>query len=195
MQNIRAARRYARAFFEISLERDRVRDAYRELQTACARIASVPDAVRVLEQPFISNPIKLRACEIVLSEAVSEETIAFVKLLVSRDRGDLLEVIVEEYRRLWHEHEGIKIAHITSAVALTPEEIGALSETFGRITGCRIDPQPEVDPEILGGIVVVIDDRVWDGSVRSALERIRSDLKSSDVVGAVRERLVAQSSA
>ncbi len=70
-----------------------------------------------------------------------------------------------------------------------------MAETFGRITGCRVDPQLEVDPEILGGIVVVIDDRVWDGSVRSALERIRSDLKSSDVVGAVRERLAAEPSA
>jgi len=195
MRNIRAARRYARAFFEISLERQRVREAYRELQTACARIASVPDAVRILEQPFISNPIKLRACEIVLQGAVSVETIAFVKLLVSRDRGDLMDEIAEEFRRLWHEHEGLKIAHVTSAVPLTPEEIQRVAETFGRITGCRVDPQLEVDPEILGGIVVVIDDRVWDGSVRSALERIRSDLKSSDVVGAVRERLAAEPSA
>jgi len=140
MRNIRAARRYARAFFEISLERQRVREAYRELQTACARIASVPDAVRILEQPFISNPIKLRACEIVLQGAVSEETIAFVKLLVSRDRGDLMAVA--------HRRFPVFGVQFHPESILTPDGYRLLAN-FLRIAGLNVaEPLPTIDDEL-----------------------------------------------
>jgi len=186
MKNTRAARRYAHALFEVALERDTVQAVYRELQMSLARLDALPDVLQYIGQPYIATEQKQRVVELVLADVVSRTMIDFLKLLVGKDRGDLLDVIAEQYRELWRRHEGIELAMVTSAVELLPDEIGDLARVLAVQVGKRIEIHVTVDPEVLGGLVVVIGDRVWDGSVRGALERLRRDLKARDVVGTLR---------
>jgi F-type H+-transporting ATPase subunit delta len=191
MRNIRAARRYARAVFQIAAERGTVEATYGDLETACARVAQYPEIGQILAQPFFRDELKQKACDVALKGSVSQLVLDFVHLLVANDRGDLLEAVRDAFRALWHDHENVCIAEVTSAVSLTPEEVTRLAGEFGTVTGCRVEVEQHVDPALLGGVVVVVGDTVWDGSVRGGLERMRSELKSRDVVGMLRERLSA----
>jgi len=186
MKNIRAARRYAHALFEVALERGAVQALYRELQVSLARLEALPDVLHFIAQPYIATEQKQRVVELVLTDVVSETMIDFLKLLVGKDRGDLLDVIGEQYRELWRRHEGIALARVTSPIEMLPEEIRDLSRALTAQVGKGIEIHVTVDPAILGGLVVVVGDRVWDGSVHGALERLRRDLKARDVVGALR---------
>lgn len=191
MRNIRAARRYARAVFEIAVERGTVEATLGDLETVCARVAAHPEVGQILAQPFFRDDLKQKACDVALEGSVSQLVLDFVHLLVANDRGDLLEAVRDSFRDLWHDHENVRIAEVTSAVALTPEEVSRLASAFGQATGCRVEVEQHVDPALLGGMVVVVGDTVWDGSVRGGFERMRSELKSRDVVGMLRERLSA----
>jgi F-type H+-transporting ATPase subunit delta len=69
-------------------------------------------------------------------------------------------------------------ATATSASALTADEVRALTQRLEQETGGRVELDVEVDPTLLGGLVVRIGDRLIDGSVRSRLERLRNQLVS-----------------
>jgi F-type H+-transporting ATPase subunit delta len=65
-----------------------------------------------------------------------------------------------------------------SATELTADEVRALTQRLEQSTGGRIALQVDVDPDLLGGIVVRVGDRMIDGSVRGRLERLRNQLIS-----------------
>ncbi len=191
MRNIRAARRYARALFEMAAERGMVEPTLRDLERACERVSQHPEVARILAQPYFRDELKQKACEVALTGAVSQLVLDFVRLLVAHDRGDTLEAVRDEFRQLWHVADNVRVAEVTSAVALSAEDEAALAATFATLTGCRVEVEKRVDPALIGGLVVVVGDSVWDGSVRGGLERLRHELKSRDVVGVLRERAAA----
>ncbi|MBD3174150.1 MAG: ATP synthase F1 subunit delta [Armatimonadia bacterium] len=186
MRNVRAAGRYAKALFEIALERGMVQEVHRDLQTAMARLESMPEVKNFVEQHFVATASKRRAIEVALEGAVSDTVLDFFRILVGKDRADQLDVVCREYRELWLAHEGLETAKVSSAVPLTSDEIGELSKTLSQLTGKRVEVQTQVDPSLLGGVVAVVGDRVWDGSVRGSLERLRREMKGQDVVGRLR---------
>lgn len=187
MTSIRVARRYAQALFATALEQGIVESVQGDIEVACATLDDVPEARAIIENPCVAVQAKQRAVDLVLRGVVSDLLVDFLHLLVRRGRGSALPAVREEYARLRHEHQGTAIADVVSAVPLEPAEVAALTDALSRATGKRIEPRLAVAPELLGGVRVVVGDRVWDGSVRNALERLRRHLKHQDVVGAVRE--------
>jgi F-type H+-transporting ATPase subunit delta len=83
-----------------------------------------------------------------------------------------------EFRRLDDRRQGVTNATATSAAALRPDEIQALTTRLEQSTDGRVALDVQVDPSLLGGLVVRIGDRLIDGSVRGRLERLRNQLIS-----------------
>ncbi len=186
MRNTRAARRYAKALFAIALEQGKVPEVHRDLEAARLRLESIPTVKAYVEQPLVATAAKRRAIEVALEGIVSDITLDFLRLLVARDRADQIEAIASEYHRLWMDHEGVETARVTTAVPLTPDEHRGLEGTLSRLTGKRVSVDASVDPSLIGGVIAVVGDRVWDGSVRGSLARLRAALKSQDVIGQLR---------
>ena len=92
--------------------------------------------------------------------------------------GKELPRIAAEFRRLDNHRLGIAPARVVSAAALEPAEVKALIARLEQMTGGRIELEQEVDPSLLGGLVVRVGDRLIDGSVRGRLERLRNQLVS-----------------
>ena len=101
-----------------------------------------------------------------------------IQLLLKRGRIEQLPRVAAEFRRLDDRRLGITHATATSATALTPDEVRALTARLEQSTGGRVELRVEVDPSLLGGLVVRIGDRLIDGSVRGRLERLRNQLIS-----------------
>ena len=99
-------------------------------------------------------------------------------LLVRRGRIELLPEVAAQLRRLYDQRQGIVKATVTSAAPLTEAETIALRERLAGMTGGRVDLSVQVDPAILGGVMVRLGDRLIDGSVRGRLERLRTRLAS-----------------
>jgi F-type H+-transporting ATPase subunit delta len=98
--------------------------------------------------------------------------------MLRRRRVEELPRVAAEFRRLDDDRQGLTHATATSATELTPDEIRALTERLEQSTGGRISLDVQVDPSLLGGLVVRVGDRLIDGSVRGRLERLRSQLIS-----------------
>jgi F-type H+-transporting ATPase subunit delta len=89
--------------------------------------------------------------------------------------------IVELYRHLLDASTGIVEAKITSAVPLSADEVSAILDRLERISNKKIRHQLEVEPKILGGVVVILGGEIIDHSVRHDLSRLRDQLRSITV--------------
>ena len=172
-----AARRYAEAAFEVA-QRDDAIEAWRsELDTAAA-IVEDEGVGRTLANPSIPLESRLEMARTTFGSIVGEKVLNLIGLTLRRGRIEELPRIAAEFRRLDDERQGVTHATATSADELTRDEARALMERLEKLTGGKVALDLQVDPSLLGGLVVRIGDRLIDGSVRSRLERLRNQLVS-----------------
>ena len=172
-----AARRFAEAAFEVGT-RDGTLEVWRtELDASAARLGD-EEAMRVLSNPSIPTEQRAAAVTALLDGVASRPVQNLIQLLLRRGRIEGLPRVAAEFRRLDDARQGITHATATSATALTPDEVRALTARLEQSTGGRVALDVQVDPSLLGGLVVRVGDRLIDGSVRGRLERLRNQLIS-----------------
>ena len=172
-----AARRYAEAAFQVA-ERDDAFDTWRSELESAAAIASDDEVGRMLANPAVALETRTEMAETIFGKVVSPPVLNLIKLMLRRGRIHQLPRIAAEFRRLDNIRQGITPATATSAAPLTPDEIRAVTQRMEQLTGGRIELDLQVDPSLLGGLVVRVGDRLIDGSVRGRLERLRNQLVS-----------------
>ena len=109
---------------------------------------------------------------------VSRPVLNLIVLLLRRGRVELLPRVAQEFARLDDLRNRVIHATAISAAPMGPDEIRALTARLEQLSGGRVELATDVDPSILGGVVVRLGDRLIDGSVRGRLERLRSKLAS-----------------
>ncbi len=169
-----SARRHAQAAFQIALEQDRL-DKWLEDLDEMASAFGDPDMARVLESPKVRPDQKQ---ELAAQRLAGLDPLArnLASLLVSKGRVSLAGGIAEEYGALLDDYRGVGTAEVTTAVALDDRAEKRIADQMSEATGKRIMLTSQVDPEIVGGIVIKIGDRLIDGSARTKLSAMRSAL-------------------
>ena len=172
-----AARRYAEAAFEVG-QRDGTVETWRRELDAAASVVDDQRVARLLGNPAIAEEARLELAESTFGTIVSRPVLNLIGLMLRRGRIDELPRVAAEFRRLDNERQGITPATATSAVPLSEDEVRAVTARLEAMTGGRVDLDLRVDPDLLGGLVVRVGDRMIDGSVRGRLERLRNQLVS-----------------
>jgi F-type H+-transporting ATPase subunit delta len=172
-----AARRYAESAFEIA-GRDKTLDRWRRELDLAAGVLEDPVVARGLNDPTVATDVREQALQAGFGGQVNGPVLNLLRLLVRRGRIEDLPRVAAEFRRLDNIRLGITPARAVSAAPLKPAEVRALTARLEQMTGGRIELEQEVDPSLLGGLVVRVGDRLIDGSVRGRLERLRNQLVS-----------------
>jgi F-type H+-transporting ATPase subunit delta len=171
-----AARRYARAIFDLAQAEDRVEEWAGRLQTV-RELLSMPEVREVLANPSLASARRQELAVSLLDEArVGREGVNLARLLIEANRLSALDGIVEEYGRLADEASGRVRVTATTAVPLTREDMDRLVDDLSRRLGKEVRLEVRVDPAILGGLVLQIGDRVLDASVAARLQQLRRRL-------------------
>ena len=168
------ARRYARAVFHIALERQEL-DRWQSDLTRVVGLGEDSGLVTQLKNPRMRFSDKAK----LLSESLSELSPAALKLvylLVTKDRLNLVGDISEEYQRLMDSHRGIEPAVVITAVPLDDKTKSGLVKHLETIVGKKVIAQYEVDPGIIGGVVVRTGGKLLDYSTRSRLMALKEEL-------------------
>ena len=172
-----AARRYAEAAFQVA-DRDGTVALWRRELEAAEMIVGQAVIGRTLANPAISLETRAAAIETTFGPVASRPVINLIQLMLRRGRIEDLPHVAAEFRRLDNAQKGITIAKATSAAPLSAAELKALTSRLEAFTGGTIELDVDVDPTLLGGLVVQVGDRLIDGSVRGRLERLRTQLVS-----------------
>jgi F-type H+-transporting ATPase subunit delta len=133
---------------------------------------------RSLKRDALPLTSRLDLAVAVIGPDVSRPVLNLIVLLLRRGRIELLPRVAQEFARLDDLRNHVIHATAISAAPMGKDEVRALTARLEQLTGGRVELATDVDPSILGGVVVRLGDRLIDGSVRGRLERLRSQLAS-----------------
>lgn len=149
----------------------------RELLEALSQIVNIfeqnPEYIDLLSTPSISKEERVGIIEEAFGKQMPEHVVSFLKLLCERGRIRQLYECVEEYNRLFDEDMKMSVARVVSCVELTKIERDRLKKRLEKITGRKITLDCEVDKSVLGGLVVYVDGKVIDGTLRHRLDEMK----------------------
>jgi F-type H+-transporting ATPase subunit delta len=166
---------YAQALFEAAKEKGRLEQVSEQLGQVVEAEAKVPELREFLRNPQLDPQARARAIGDLL-QGGDEVLRNFLLLLADKGRSGQLEEITREFERLVAEEEGIVRGELTTAVELSDEEAGELLQQVEQASGRKVEATRNVDPELIGGIVLQVGSHRLDASVRGRLERLRREL-------------------
>ena len=166
---------YSRALFEAAKDNDVV-DRIRE------ELAQVDDALRedhdlrlFFFSPYFTSDEKKDAVRRVV-EGGDERLVNFLELLAERHRLPLLPRVRRQFDAKWAEEHRLLPVSVTSAVELDESLVADIGRRIQDQTGRSVELSSNVDPEVLGGLVVRVGNMVLDASVRNRLEQLRKQV-------------------
>jgi F-type H+-transporting ATPase subunit delta len=171
------ARRYARAVFRLAEEQGTV-DAVARALAATTTLLEDQRVAYVLTGP-VPREHKQQLLRTISDNVGAPPSFRdLLLLLAERDRLRHLAAIREVFDALVDKSRGHTRAHVVSAVPLAPELLAQLTGVFGELTGKQVIAETAVDPELLAGAIVAVDGRVYDGSLRTQLAKLRQQMAS-----------------
>jgi F-type H+-transporting ATPase subunit delta len=167
------ARRYTKALFQLARDDGQEEKVGAEIDDFY-KAYSESDLQTVLTNPAFDIPTRKRVLiQIANSQRLSVLTLHFLSLLLERDRLGHLAGIASRYRRLLNEAKGRVEAKIVSPSALEPAMAERVREQLRGLSGKDVVLQQEVDPSLLGGLLVELEGKVYDGTIRTQLEKMK----------------------
>ena len=137
----------------------------------------VPELDELLRNPQLDRRAKVAAVEAVAGSA-EPLVVNFLRLLVEKGRAGDVAQVAEEFERMAAVEEGELSVELTTAYELSDEEARAIVGQIEQRSGRRVEATRDVDPELIGGIVLQVGSRRVDASVRGRLEQLGRDLRA-----------------
>ncbi len=171
------ARRYAKAAFDVAAAHGNNEgpQSWQADLKALAEVLTDPSLAETLRSPRLTNEQKSLAIETQFP-GLRPELKNLVRLLISRHRITMLPQISAAFDELVDEMMGRAHADMISARPLRQEELVLIQEKLDQRTGLTVRLSHSIDPTIIGGVIIRLNDQLIDGSVLTRLERLRQRL-------------------
>jgi F-type H+-transporting ATPase subunit delta len=178
MANLRIAKRYAKALFEIAEETKKLEKITNDVVFIDSLIRSSRELQLFLKSPIIKEDKKREVLKEIFSDSrVDPVTLKFIMLLVEKKREDILHDIVKVYQQIYDEKMGIVSAEVVAAVEVGERLKKKIEQKILELTGAKkVKASYRVDPSIIGGIVIRVGDTVYDASIRRRIQLLREQL-------------------
>ena len=172
--------RYATALFELARDEKSVDAVKADLERFDAMLADNPDLKRLVRSPVFSSDTQLRALSAVLDRTgISGISANFLKVLTNNRRLFAVDQVIRAFRALVAKFKGEATADVTVAEALNDKNLDALKSALKSVTGKDVSLNVNVDPSIIGGLVVKLGSRMVDSSLRTKLNSIKHAMKEA----------------
>ena len=172
------ASRYANALFGLAEERGGLEQAGADLASLQQMAQESDDLGRLLASPIVSREQHARAMDAVAERLGASDTVrSFLGVLARQRRLGALGAIIDEFARLLAAHRGEETAQVISAVPLDEAQLGTVREAVAKFAGRPVQLAAEVDPALLGGVVVRVGSRMVDASLRTKLQNLENSMR------------------
>jgi F-type H+-transporting ATPase subunit delta len=181
LKDTTVAARYAKGLFLVTEKRGVTAQALADLKGVLAVLEPGSPAQRFLASPVVLFSEKHKLLERGFEGRVPHVVVVFLDLLLRKKRMHEFPIVVTEFEALVEKSQGIHRAHVVSAKPLEKAELERLHRALERLTSGTIRLEAGLDPELLGGALVRIGDRVIDRSARTLLRAIAERLQHASV--------------
>jgi F-type H+-transporting ATPase subunit delta len=166
---------YARSLFEVAMEHDVLDRVHDELGQFAEALSDDRTLQVFLFSPYFSSQEKRDGVKRIVSDA-DERFVNFLELVAERHRMPALFRIKREFDALWADEHKLLPVTVTSAIELDQGLVEEIGERIQEQTGRKVELSSNVDPDVLGGLMVRVGNMVLDDTVRNKLERLRKQV-------------------
>lgn len=172
----RVDRRYASALHVAASRADVVERVAEDLSLIRRTIQENEQLRNLLLERVTPDATKKRVLQKLFGPHLDMVTLRFLDLVVDKRRENILETVEFAFRKIAEEKQGVQKAQVTSAVPLSDSDRARTVSVLEKLTGRKVLLEETIDPAIIGGLVVRVGDRVYDGSLKGSLQQLRRSL-------------------
>jgi len=172
------ARPYASALFDLAAEAKNVPGVEKSLDELDALIGQSDDFSAFLKSPVISADIKTGVIDKIVTKAGFSELVAnFIRLVAKNDRLLVLPAIISAFDEMAAKQRGQVRAEVTSAAPLSKQQLSSLGATLKKQLGKSVTLDTNIDPSLIGGLIVKVGSRMIDSSIKTKLTAMKIAMK------------------
>lgn len=171
-QNV-IARRYASALFQVAREKGELDQVAADFQVVSQFFASDANLADLLEHQRIAPRQKKEIVQSLWEKVVSATTMNFIDLMVDKHREPYLAEIGKVFMDLLRAERNVAVAEVKSAYPLDQDKELKVKQALEKRLGKQIELRVSVHPELLGGLVIRVGDRIFDGSATKRLQLMK----------------------
>ena len=173
-----SANRYAKALFDVAQqEKADLEKINQDLAAVAELVESNKDLALAASRAGVPDAARRALIEVVADRlGVAPQVKKLLVVLTAGRKLVMAKDLADAYQQRLLAHQNIVRAEVTSASPLSAEKQKALEDSLSTVTGKKVELSVSVDPELLGGVVARIGSTVYDGSVKTQLQRMREEL-------------------
>lgn len=179
MRTVRSAQRYAKALLEIAIEQKSEDQVKADMDTLLSALNQSRELRNLMLSPVVKADQKVVIMEKVFGSHISELSMRFLQLLARKHREMFLREMAAAYSAAWRVHKGVKQLQITSAHPLTEAQRNEMIAKAKEWANSDIEIEERINPDLIGGFVMRLDDKQIDASVASQLKELRSSFSNN----------------
>ncbi|HEX8331763.1 MAG TPA: ATP synthase F1 subunit delta [Segetibacter sp.] len=187
MLNPRLAGRYAKSIIDLAVERDQLEVVHDDMQYLAAVIKHSKEFTNLLQSPVVSPEKKTQVFDAIAKGKVSDVTIAFAHLLISKNREFYLPEITKAYIEQYNAIKGIHRVKLTTATEVSDEVKSSIINKIKADTEIdNIEIETAVKPELIGGFVLEFNNNLVDASILRDLRDVKTQFDKNAYVQEIR---------
>ncbi len=168
---------YGDALFGLALEKEMLTEVWEEVKAVDTILKDNPDFVTVLNHPRISESEKITLIQNIFGNSVSSVMTGFLVTVIEKGRTKELGKIFEYFMDRAREYNNIGVAYVSTAFQLSDEQKEQVEKRLIDVTDyVEFEMNYSVDPDLIGGMVIRIGDRILDNSIKNKLNVLSKSL-------------------
>lgn len=173
--------RYAKAFFSLAKEKGLMTALQQDVATVAAVSASSKDFLRLIDSPVIATSGKIKAIKGIFQDKVNALTLNFLVLITQNRREKQIPSIFRDLGDMYRKSMGISSAVLTTARELDASLVEQIRKELESVSGTKVELSQQIDPQLIGGFVLRLDDQQYDASVSTQLKKIKESLLHTEM--------------
>jgi F-type H+-transporting ATPase subunit delta len=178
MNDSKISVRYSRALFQSALEK-KILDKVNQDMIFISEICKIPETKEFLKSPIIVPSKKQAIFHKMLADNVEKITLSLIDLIVKNGRESFIPAIARNFIHETKKYKGITESVLTTAIKVDDKVTKQITDLISEVFKTKIELKENIDPEIVGGFILQIDDNYIDASVKNKLRKIRKELIGS----------------
>ena len=180
MSNPRAAKRYAKSLFSLSEGRGAIEHMEKDAQQIQDVIVNSQELELLLKSPVVKADAKEKILVSIFDQNISDLTLEFMRILVRKGRESILPSIIQETLSLVRNMRNVRLAEVKTAVPMDDALRERVSKALKHLHDGEVELQETVEPTLLGGFQLFMDNRMIDASIKRELDVLRRQITDHD---------------
>ncbi len=172
--------RYAKAFFLLAKEKNKLEVLRKDIEQVSGLYTNSKGFVLFLESPVIKTSKKLELIDSIFKDKIESLTINFLHLIIRNKREAHLPGICHNFLKLVRKDQNILLATLVTATEIDPAMVRKIKSLVEKELNAKVELTGQMDSKIIGGIVLRLDDKQYDASVATQLKKIKQELLQSE---------------